>query len=225
MLIDVVHRNRPPSDLMTQVALRTVLPPMNVRMAILALLACVREYRIHMTFLARNFRVHATQRKRCLAMIKLQVIAQWQPSLAGVAVLTSHLYRPMRIFVGRNDGGCSSSGVRHARRDQHRHQEPVSILVLDSPGQNHSLRVIWLKRPAKTAPRAEIPSIAFIADRGDRGRLLRGGSSLSGFVGRIVFSLTGTQQSFPTVEHRWIDRSSCHNAVCIGRHRHRIRQL
>src|ERR1700739_3566880 len=137
-------------------------------------------------------------------MIKFQVIAQRQPSLAGVAVLTRHFYRPVRILVWCDDAGCLGKGARRAPRPQHRSQQPVSMSIVESPGQNHSLRVIWLSGLRKLH-RERNSSIAFIADRGDHRKLLHAGSSLSGFVVRIVFGLTGTQDSLPTGVNRWVD--------------------
>jgi len=58
---------------MTQIALRAVTPSVDVCVTVLALLTCVREDRINVALLASYFRVHATQRKRSLAVIELRL--------------------------------------------------------------------------------------------------------------------------------------------------------
>ena len=54
MLVDVVHRHLPAVDPMAEVALRPVLAPMDVGVAILTLPADIGENAIHVTLLARN---------------------------------------------------------------------------------------------------------------------------------------------------------------------------
>lgn len=70
MLVDVMHRHCPAVDVVTQVALGTVAAPVDIGVAVLALLACVREDGVNVAFLARNFCVQSAQRKRRLAVIK-----------------------------------------------------------------------------------------------------------------------------------------------------------
>jgi hypothetical protein len=73
MLIDVVHRNCPTVGGVTQVALRAILPPMNVGVTVLALLTCIRKHRINVALLASYFRMHAAKRKRSFGVIELRL--------------------------------------------------------------------------------------------------------------------------------------------------------
>jgi hypothetical protein len=59
MLVNAVDGNCPPVGVVTQIALRTVTPSMDVRMTVLALLTCVHEHWINVALLASYFRVHA----------------------------------------------------------------------------------------------------------------------------------------------------------------------
>jgi hypothetical protein len=72
VLVDVVHRHSPAVRVVTQVALGTVTAPMNVGVAVLALLAGIRENWIDMALLTRNRAMKATKWKPCFAMIKLR---------------------------------------------------------------------------------------------------------------------------------------------------------
>lgn len=140
MLVDVVHRNCPAVDVVAQIALRAVLSSVNVGVTILALLTRVRENRINVTLLACNLGMHASQRKRSLAVIELRLRTQGKPSLAGMAVFTRDLDRSVGIFAGRDGARCSCHG-QSPQENEHRQQEPVSMLLLESPEQNHTLRV------------------------------------------------------------------------------------
>ena len=53
VLVDVMNRNLPARVSMADVTLRTIFPPMNVGVAILALLADIGEHKIGVTVLAR----------------------------------------------------------------------------------------------------------------------------------------------------------------------------
>ena len=54
VFVDIVHRHFPAIDVMAQVALRAVAAPVDIGMAVLALLACVCEDGIDVALLARN---------------------------------------------------------------------------------------------------------------------------------------------------------------------------
>jgi hypothetical protein len=134
MLVDVMHRHCPSVEVVTQVALGTIFASMNVGVAVLALLAGICENRIDVALLTRNFRVETTQRKCRFTMVKFWLGTQWQPSLAGMAVLTRNLQRPMGISVGwRNTGIFFASG--HTQ-EQEQGQESDYIPGIESLGQN-----------------------------------------------------------------------------------------
>ena len=54
VFVDVMHRHCPAIDVMAQVALGAILASMNVGVAVLTLLAGVREDRVDVALLARN---------------------------------------------------------------------------------------------------------------------------------------------------------------------------
>lgn len=142
MLVYVVDRHGPAVDVVAQVALGTVAAPMNIGVAVLALFPGIGEDRVEVALLARNLRMQATQGKCRLAVIKLGPCTQRQPSLAGMAVLTRNLQRPMRISVGRRHAGVFLACGR-AQQEQEA-QEPVYIPGFESPRQNYLFGSFWL---------------------------------------------------------------------------------
>ena len=86
VLINVVNGDLPPGIPMACIALRRIFAAMNIRVAILALVACFREYKISVTIYAPDFRVQPAQRKSCLAMFKLRHRANRLPALRCVTV-------------------------------------------------------------------------------------------------------------------------------------------
>lgn len=108
---------------------------MNVGMTVLALLTCIGENGIDMAFLTRNRCVKATQGKPRLGVIKFRLGTQWQPSVAGMAVLTRNLQGPMRISVRRCDAGIFLASSR-AKEREHQH-EPDYIPGIEFSGQNY----------------------------------------------------------------------------------------
>jgi len=77
--VDVSQRNLPPAHSVAEVALRAVLPAMNVGVTILAIAAHVGKHRIGVALLAGNSRVQAAQRITGLAVIKLRLAAYRLP--------------------------------------------------------------------------------------------------------------------------------------------------
>ena len=131
VLVDVVHRHCPAVDVVTQVALGTIFASMNVGVAVLALLARVGEDRVDVAFLAGDLGVQASQRKRRVAVIKFGLRTQWQPSFAGMAVLTRDLQGPMRVPVGRRHAGVFLASSHTQQQEEG--QEPVYIPGFESP--------------------------------------------------------------------------------------------
>jgi hypothetical protein len=79
MLVDIVKRNFPAADAMTESALRTIPPPMNVGVTILAITANVGENRTGMAFLALHRGVQPAQGKSGLVMLELRLATNWSP--------------------------------------------------------------------------------------------------------------------------------------------------
>jgi hypothetical protein len=111
VLIDVVNGDLPSRVAMAHIALRPVLAPVDIGVAILALLAYVGEYQVGMTVRAASFAVHAAQREPCLLVIKLRNRPDRLPALGAVAVLTGDTQasvRTMRLSIGGNRWFISS---------------------------------------------------------------------------------------------------------------------
>ena len=103
VLINVVNGDLPSRVAMAHIALRAVLAPVDIGVAILALLAYVGEYQVGMTVRAGDFAMHAAQREPCLLVIKLRNRPDRLPTLGAVAVLTGDpqaSVRTMRRSIG-----------------------------------------------------------------------------------------------------------------------------
>jgi hypothetical protein len=72
MFVDVVNRDLPPRIAMAQIALRSVFPPVDIGVAVLALPPDVRKHQVRVTVLAPDLHVQSAQREPCLAVIKLR---------------------------------------------------------------------------------------------------------------------------------------------------------
>jgi hypothetical protein len=97
-----------------RVALRAVrahFPLVNIGVAILTILAHVREYRFYVALRALNFLVHATQRIPRFVVIKFRDGADGAPASGGVAILAGNGERSVRttsvaILTGRKMSAC-----------------------------------------------------------------------------------------------------------------------
>ena len=86
-----------------RVALRTVrahFPLVNIGVAILTVLAHVREYRFYVALRALNFLMHAAERISCFIVIKFRNGADGAPASSGVAVLAGNGERSVRTTRG-----------------------------------------------------------------------------------------------------------------------------
>jgi hypothetical protein len=86
-----VDRYLPARIAVAKVTLRSVLAPVNIRMAILALLAYAGEHKIGVAVFTLCLRVHSTQREASLGMIELRHLADRRPPFCGVTILTGNL--------------------------------------------------------------------------------------------------------------------------------------
>ena len=93
MLIDVVNRNLPAVGVMAECALGAVFPPMQIRVAILALHWRVAENESLMAIGALHFCVPSPQRKLGVRMVELQVGTERFPALDRVTLLALDLQR------------------------------------------------------------------------------------------------------------------------------------
>jgi hypothetical protein len=99
MLIDVVDRNLPPGVAMAEIALGAVLSAMDIRVAVLTLIADFREHEVAMAILATNALVHPTEGETGLAMFELQNVTKRLPPLRGMAILAGYLQCTVRTFL------------------------------------------------------------------------------------------------------------------------------
>lgn len=87
VLLYLLDRNLPSANRVALFAVCPELAAVDVGVAILATLADVREYRLHMALHAGHRAVHAAQRIASLAVIKLRGGSNGFPALCGMAVL------------------------------------------------------------------------------------------------------------------------------------------
>lgn len=102
MLVDRLDQNLPAAYPMAEFALCPISAPVNVGMAILAIAAYIREYRMDVAFLATHSRVQAAQWITGSAVIEIRLSADRFPCRRGVTVLAGHLHRTMRTVIRRS---------------------------------------------------------------------------------------------------------------------------
>jgi hypothetical protein len=88
VLLDLLDRHLPTAHGVALFAIRSQLPLVNVRMAVLASLPDVREYGLHVTLDAGHRLVHAAQGVSCLIVIEFWNRTDRFPSGSCVTVLT-----------------------------------------------------------------------------------------------------------------------------------------
>jgi len=99
VLRDCLNGNLPARDRVALRAVRSELPAMEVRVAIRAVLADVRENRFHVAARARNLLMHAAQRISRRVVIKFGDRADRCPACSCVAVLAWNIERAMRTLL------------------------------------------------------------------------------------------------------------------------------
>ena len=113
------YRHVPPAHRVTAVAVRTELPPVQIRVTLRALCRGLREHQIRVATPASDVMVQPQQRKTGLpVVIEFQLAADWFPRGSGVAVFASALERAMRIRLAAAEGFLSNSGDRAHCRDK-----------------------------------------------------------------------------------------------------------
>ena len=96
VLLNLLERYLPPAHGMALLAIRSQLPLVYVRMAVLASLSNVGEHRLHVTLHAGHRLVHPAQRVFGLIVIEFREGANRLPSRRRVAVLTRHVQTSVR---------------------------------------------------------------------------------------------------------------------------------
>ena len=119
VLIDVVDRNLPASIAVASVTLRGVPPPVDIGVAVLALVVRLGEDQVGMAIRAADFRMHPAQRKTCLAVIKLGNRSNRCPSLGRVAILARNIQGPMWTVGFLLGPGLSAVEREHSQMKNH----------------------------------------------------------------------------------------------------------
>jgi hypothetical protein len=96
VILDLLDGDIPTEHRMTPCAIGSHLPLVNIGVAVLALLANIRKYRLDVTLRTLHFFVHAPQRILCLIVVELRHGADRAPSAGGVAIFARNLQRPVR---------------------------------------------------------------------------------------------------------------------------------
>ena len=129
---------------MALLAIRSQLPPVNIRMTVLASLSHVREYGFHVTLNAGHGLVHATQRVSRLIVVEFRNGADGSPSICRVAVLTRHVQITVRTV--RAGGGLRASresgepykhhdnGIEHTPTPPH--DSPLALVTATKRNRN-----------------------------------------------------------------------------------------
>jgi hypothetical protein len=105
MTTNRIRANPPSSDRMTILACCAHLAPMEICMAISALLTDVSKDFLHMAGITRHVLMHASERVLCLPIvIELRSTSDRRPTCCGVAVFAGDGKRPVRISNPRGFG-------------------------------------------------------------------------------------------------------------------------
>ena len=119
VLIDVVDRNLPPGVAVARVALRSIPPPVDIGVAVLALVVRLGEDQVGMAIRAADFRMHPAQRKTCFGVIKLRNGSNRLPSLGRVAILARNIQGPMWTVGFLLGPGLSAVEREHSQMKNH----------------------------------------------------------------------------------------------------------
>jgi hypothetical protein len=96
VLLNLLDRNLPAAHRMALLAIRSQLPLVNVRVAVLASLSNVSEHWLHVALHARHGLMHPAQRILGLIVIEFRNCADRLPSRRRVTVLTWHVQISVR---------------------------------------------------------------------------------------------------------------------------------
>jgi hypothetical protein len=134
VVFDRAYCYSPASYRVTILARRTELPPMNIGMAVRALLANQAKHFVDVTLTARDIFMHATKRELRLAVVvEFRLGANWAPANPGVAAFTRYRQRTVRIPSAQRDRrlgadfACRPSEQQPPHRPAHQLVSPHSV--------------------------------------------------------------------------------------------------
>ena len=101
VLVDVMDRYLPTVCVVAQLALRSVLAPMQIGMTVLALVWSIGEFQIRVAVEACHNSVTSPQGKPGLCMVEFDLVLDYLPVCRGVAGDARQIQRAMRTLSGR----------------------------------------------------------------------------------------------------------------------------
>lgn len=141
MLLNLLAGNLPAPHGVALLAIRPQLPPVNVRMAILASLSNVGEYLLDVALSATHRRVHATQGIARPVVIEFRDGTDRSPALRGMTVLAGDVQISVR--TPRNPGVLRLRACQEGSQSEEQHRDrtnnsarPKHVLPLLGP-QHH----------------------------------------------------------------------------------------
>ena len=135
VILYLLYRNAPPAYRMALLAVRAQLAFVNVRVAVLALVAHVREHRLHVARSTSHSHVHAAQRILSLIMVEFRDRADRFPALRRMAVLAGNI----EIAVGTLRRGDSGRLTARHRSGEHRQKQTQT----GQSFQSHHSSSVW----------------------------------------------------------------------------------
>ncbi len=116
----------PASHRMAPLAVRSELPPVDVRVAIRTTCSGLREHQAHVALRTGNTFMQTPQRIACLGVVKLDDVAEWFPGREGMAIFTRNLQIAMRAVsrAGLRGLGRARQRVQGDENECHHQQRP-----------------------------------------------------------------------------------------------------
>ena len=105
VILHLLYRDIPALHRVALLAIRSHLPPVNVRVAIRAILPHVGEHRLYVALHTFHLFVHASQRIGGFIVVELGSGFDRTPSTRGVAVFARHIQRAVGTALGLVLGG------------------------------------------------------------------------------------------------------------------------
>lgn len=136
VLIDLLHRNIPSSDVVALLAIGTHLALVNVGVAVGALLADVGEDRLGVALNTAHAFVHAAQRILGGVVIEFRNCADRLPSAERVTVLARNVETSVRAARSRGRLRLSDRQRRGRQNHERNHRMKKNFRSQDSPNLN-----------------------------------------------------------------------------------------
>lgn len=120
MILYLLYRDIPSANGVALCAIRTELPPVNIRVTICAILPHIRKNRLYVALRALHFLVHTPQGIVCMVVIEFRTCADRTPSRCCVAVFARNRERPMWAAgsLSLSQGGKSYANKAHKEHGQ-----------------------------------------------------------------------------------------------------------